>query len=143
MVFPCLESLVIQYCSQLTSAPCHFSSLKDLYICDMCSTTFENIISNLTTLTSLWVGKISELACLPEKLLQNNASLMFLTISGSDDLESITSHEDVWAFCTSLRSLKIIGCPKLQMLNISNGMCYTMLCILEWMRKRKHRIGTL
>ena len=28
-------------------------------------------------------------------------------------------------------------------LNISNGMCYTMLCMLEWMRKRKHRIGTL
>ena len=29
------------------------------------------------------------------------------------------------------------------MLNISNGMCYTILCMLEWMRKRKHRIGTL
>ena len=28
-------------------------------------------------------------------------------------------------------------------LNISNGMCYTMLCMLEWMRKEKHRIGTL
>ena len=26
---------------------------------------------------------------------------------------------------------------------ISNAMCcYTMLCMLEWMRKRKHRIGT-
>ena len=31
----------------------------------------------------------------------------------------------------------------LDMLNISNGMCYTMYCMLEWMRKRKHRIGTL
>ena len=26
---------------------------------------------------------------------------------------------------------------------ISNVMCYTMLCMLEWMRKRKYRIGTL
>ena len=26
---------------------------------------------------------------------------------------------------------------------ISNVMCYTMLCMLEWMRKGKHRIGTL
>ena len=26
---------------------------------------------------------------------------------------------------------------------ISNVMCYTMLCMLEWMQKRKHRIGTL
>ena len=24
---------------------------------------------------------------------------------------------------------------------ISNAMCYTMLCMLEWMRKGKHRIG--
>ena len=25
---------------------------------------------------------------------------------------------------------------------ISNAMCYTMLYMLEWMRKEKHRIGT-
>ena len=25
---------------------------------------------------------------------------------------------------------------------ISNAMCYTMLCMLEWTRKGKHRIGT-
>ena len=29
------------------------------------------------------------------------------------------------------------------MLNISNAMWYTMLCMLEWMQKEKHRIGTL
>ena len=114
MVFPCLEELTIEGCSQLTSAPCHFSSLKKLGISDMRSTTFENIISKLTTLTSLEVCNISELACLPEKLLQNNASLMSLMISGWADLESIVSHEDVWAFCTSLRSLKIERCWKLQ-----------------------------
>uniref|UniRef100_A0A7N2MTP7 Uncharacterized protein n=2 Tax=Quercus lobata TaxID=97700 RepID=A0A7N2MTP7_QUELO len=114
MVFPCLEELTIEGCSQLTSAPCHFSSLKKLDISDMLSTTFENIISKLTTLTSLEVCNISELACLPEKLLQNNASLMSLMISGWADLESIVSHEDVWAFCTSLRSLKMERCWKLQ-----------------------------
>ena len=26
---------------------------------------------------------------------------------------------------------------------INNMMCYIMLCMLEWMRKEKHRIGTL
>ncbi|KAK7860129.1 putative disease resistance protein rga3 [Quercus suber] len=88
--------------------------LRKLHIRDMCSTTFENIISKLTTLTSLEVWNISGLACLPEKLLQNNASLMSLTIGGWADLESIVSHEDVWAFCTSLRSLKIKVCWKLQ-----------------------------
>ena len=114
MVFPCLEELSIQFCNQLKSAPCLFSSLKKLLIRDMCSTTFENIISKLTTLTSLEVWKISGLACLPEKLLQNNASLMSLTIAGWADLVSIVSHEDVWAFCNSLRSLKIKVCCKLQ-----------------------------
>ena len=29
------------------------------------------------------------------------------------------------------------------MLNISNGMCDTMLCMLDWMQKEKHKIGTL
>ena len=28
------------------------------------------------------------------------------------------------------------------LLSISNVICYTMLCMLEWMRKMKHRIGT-
>ena len=27
-------------------------------------------------------------------------------------------------------------------MNISIAMCYTMLYMLEWMRKRKHKIGT-
>ena len=26
---------------------------------------------------------------------------------------------------------------------ISNVICYTILCMLKWMRKEKHRIGTL
>ena len=29
------------------------------------------------------------------------------------------------------------------MLNISNVMCYIILCMLEWMQKEKHRGGTL
>ena len=29
------------------------------------------------------------------------------------------------------------------MLNISIVICYTMLCMLKWMRNGKHRIGTL
>ena len=31
----------------------------------------------------------------------------------------------------------------LKVIIISNVMCYTMLRMLEWMRKEKHRIGTL
>nr|XP_023899121.1 putative disease resistance protein RGA1 [Quercus suber] len=128
MVFTCLEELTIEGCSQLRSAPCHFSSLKKLDISDVRSTTFENIIGKLTTLTSIEVCNISELACLPEKLLQNNASLMSLMISGWADLESIVSHEDVWAFCTSLRSLKIERCWKLQIQGVPSHLQRLEIC---------------
>ena len=80
------------------------------------SIAFKNICSNLTTLTNLSIERVSELSCLPEQLLQNNASLMDLSISRCADLESISPHEDVWAFCTSLRSIRLHGCEKLSYL---------------------------
>jgi hypothetical protein len=109
-VFPCLEELIIESCAKLTSAPCHFPSLKKLEISEICSKAFENISSKLTTLTSLVIESVSQLACLPEQLLQNNTSLMSLEIRGCNELESISRHQDVWAFCTSLRSLRIYEC---------------------------------
>ena len=117
-VFPCLEELTIQNCGQLTSAPCHFPSLKKLDIEGICSTTFERISSKLNTLTSLKILNISKLTSLPEQLLQNNTSLMFLEIRRCHDLVSISCspHEDVWAFCTSLRSLLIHSCRELRTL---------------------------
>ncbi|KAK9990019.1 hypothetical protein SO802_025004 [Lithocarpus litseifolius] len=116
MVFPCLEELTIKECSKLMSAPCHFPSLKKLDIQNTCSTTFKNIISRATTLLSLEISDISELACLPEHLWQNNTTnLLSLKIEYCADLVSILPpHEDyLWASCTSLRSLQIRGCMKL------------------------------
>ena len=41
------------------------------------------------------------------------------------------------------KKFNVCVCVLLNVNNIiSNMMCYTMLCMLEWMRKRKHRIGT-
>ncbi|KAM4105761.1 hypothetical protein ACB094_04G017000 [Castanea mollissima] len=116
MVFPCLKKLTIGYCEQLKSAPCHFPSLEKLDIFKTNSTTFEKISSKLTTLTSLGISKISELASLPEQLLKNNSSLMSLRIQGCDDLVSLSPHGDVWGFYTSLRSLYISYCKKLSYL---------------------------
>ena len=45
-------------------------------------------------------------------------------------------------------SLNFISFTRIQFVYVeynyyySNGMCYTMLCVLEWMRKKKHRVGT-
>ncbi|KAF3960732.1 hypothetical protein CMV_014577 [Castanea mollissima] len=116
MVFPCLKNLTIGYCEQLKSAPCHFPSLEKLDIFETNSTTFEKISSKLTTLTSLDISEISELASLPEQLLKNNSSLMSLRIWGCDDLVSLSPHGDVWGFYTSLRSLDISNCKKLSYL---------------------------
>ncbi|XP_075661211.1 putative disease resistance protein RGA3 [Castanea sativa] len=116
MVFPCLKNLTIDYCEQLKSAPCHFPSLEVLHISQTNSTTFEKISSKLTTLTFLNIWGISELASLPEQLLKNNSSLMFLSISRCDDLVSLSPHGDVWGFYTSLRSLYISDCKKLSYL---------------------------
>ncbi|KAM4105759.1 hypothetical protein ACB094_04G016800 [Castanea mollissima] len=127
MVFPCLKNLTISDCKQLKSAPCHFSSLEELFISETNSTTFEKISSKLTTLESLHIEGISELASLPEQLLKNNSSLMSLRIWRCDDLVSLSPHRDVWGFYTSLRSLEISGCKKLSYL--PNGL-HT-LCSLE------------
>ena len=116
MVFPCLKNLTICDCKQLKSAPCHFPSIEELNIFETNSTTFEKISSKLTTLTSLDIGGISELASLPEQLLKNNLSLMSLTISDCNDLVFLSPHGDVWGFYTSLRSLEISNCEKLSYL---------------------------
>nr|XP_023929276.1 putative disease resistance RPP13-like protein 1 [Quercus suber] len=134
MVFPRLEELTIKACRKLISAPCHFPSLKKLDIQNTCSTTFKNIISKLTTLTSLEISNISELACLPEHLWQNNTmSLMSLKIGSCDDLVYFPSLQGVAPFlrtlaiscgvevfpsglqsCTSLSELRISECPNLK-----------------------------
>ena len=96
MIFPRLEHLEVMACEKLTSAPRHFPSLKKLIIYRIRGPTFEKIISELTTLTSIYIQHVSELACLPEHFLQKNRSLMHLTISNCADLESILPHEHVW-----------------------------------------------
>ena len=45
-------------------------------------------------------------------------------------------------FCLMPRT-KFGSDTMLNIIIISNAMCYTMLCMLEWMRKGKYRVGTL
>ncbi|KAK4566258.1 hypothetical protein RGQ29_002483 [Quercus rubra] len=117
LVFACLEKLSIIDCGQLTIGPFHFPSLQKLEISNISSMAFENISSELSTLTSLWICEVSKLRFLPERLLQNNTSLMSIHIENCPELVNISPH-DVWAFCTSLRSLKLDGCEELRYLPI-------------------------
>ncbi|KAK7816014.1 putative disease resistance rpp13-like protein 1 [Quercus suber] len=119
-VFPCLKELIIRECSQLTSAPCHFSqltsaafhirSLEKLDIRRICNTAFEQISSKLDSIRYLCVSNISKLASIPEKILQSS---MHMEIWNCDDLESISSHEGSQDRHYNLNSLHIYGCEKL------------------------------
>jgi len=117
-VFPCLEELTIKSCGQLTSAPYHFPTLKELRISGIKSTAFERIISKLSTLASLGISYISELVCLREQLFQNNRSLMSIYIDNCFDLVSISPHEDA----TSLQSIIIgdVTFPSLETFEVSD-----------------------
>ncbi|KAM3749985.1 hypothetical protein ACB098_04G002700 [Castanea mollissima] len=128
-VFPCLKELIIRECSQLTSAPCHFSqltsdpfhisSLQKLDIRRICNTAFEQISSKFDRIRSLCVSNISKLASIPEKILQSS---VHMEIWNCDDLESISSHEGSQVECYYLETLHIYGCEKLSYfpeLNIS------------------------
>ena len=109
MVFPCLVELRIAACGQLTSAPCHFPSLKELDVSNTNCMAFEGIISKLSTLVSLEIFSIPQIVCFPEQLFQNNTSLMSIEISDCSNLVSISPHQ----YITSLQSFMIDSCEKL------------------------------
>ncbi|KAM5560048.1 putative disease resistance protein RGA3 [Rosa sericea] len=120
-VFPCLEELTLKGCDQLRSAPSHFPSLKELVIRGMNSggILLASILSNkLTTLTSLEIREVRGLACLPERLLENNQNLAYLEIRNCEELTCIAPRQlQAFEYCfASLQKLKIWRCPKLRCL---------------------------
>ncbi|KAF3963356.1 hypothetical protein CMV_012243 [Castanea mollissima] len=113
-VFPCLEKLTIEECHKLISAPCDFPYLQKLRISKIRSMAFKNISSKLTTLTSLHIKNFSELASLPEQLLQNNRGLMSLQIRRCHELETI--YQDALPIILVLEKFRAESCPNLRSL---------------------------
>ncbi|PRQ18322.1 putative leucine-rich repeat domain, L domain-containing protein [Rosa chinensis] len=118
MVFPCLEEVTLTGCYQLRSAPSHFPSLKKLVIKGMNSggIPIASILSNsLTTLTSLEISNVRGLACLLERLLENNQNLSYMEIEYCWELTCIgpPQSQGYEYCCASLQELRIGGCPKL------------------------------
>ncbi|KAK4566197.1 hypothetical protein RGQ29_002429 [Quercus rubra] len=133
-VFPCLEELTITSCDQLTSAPYHFPSLKELDISNIKSTAFECIVSKLTTLTSFQSFRISGCKKLSELsiALLTLPSLETFEVRSCPNLRSFPSLQGAGSLlrslviswgdevlptalqsCTSLSSLSIQDCPNL------------------------------
>ncbi|KAL3528468.1 hypothetical protein ACH5RR_007790 [Cinchona calisaya] len=137
-VFPMLQKLTIEDCTQLTTVPSHFPSLKKLEIImnDHVSVV-EKILCYVTTLSSLTIiGEtgMAGLTCvldMASRLHENHQTLKFLKLEKCPDLtrlwgcgtslvrlelidcDSLTElPEDLFRF-QSLRRLEILGCPRI------------------------------
>ncbi|GKV46387.1 hypothetical protein SLEP1_g53373 [Rubroshorea leprosula] len=105
--FPCLHKLVIENCPKLLGQlPNNLSSLKELDVSSCngmllksmslpslkelsisyCNEVLFKSMVDLTSLTNLRIGQISELTCLPESFTQSCTALETLYISNCNDL---------------------------------------------------------
>lgn len=132
-VFPCLESLTIQYCPRLSSMPCHFPAVKELKIPFLVhnSMPLASMCSNMNTLIELCIYGISDVTCLPNSLFSTNRNLEILCISSCPNLTHVVPSFD--DFGTSLRQLSINGCNRLSELpqGLNNLSCLESLSIEE------------
>ncbi|XP_061991710.1 putative disease resistance protein RGA3 [Rosa rugosa] len=120
VVFPCLEELELRYCPKLRNAPSRFPRLKRLWIDEMDNNMpIENISTQLTTLTNLYIDHVKGLTCLPEGILNNNKSLTYLQIVNCDELTCIAL--DVSDTLPCLEELKITRCHSLESIRIAQG----------------------
>ncbi|CDP10357.1 unnamed protein product [Coffea canephora] len=111
-VFPNLKELTINRCPQLNSAPSHFPRLKQLSMSNIEKHIAENLSCCSPCLRKLEIINCEKLTMLPESLYSLQ-SLENLMISQCPNLTSLPSiHEEVEAF-TSLRSLNILHCDGL------------------------------
>ncbi|PRQ43446.1 putative P-loop containing nucleoside triphosphate hydrolase, leucine-rich repeat domain, L [Rosa chinensis] len=119
-VFPCLEELTLSGCTELTSAPSHFPSLKRLKIGGMKSggMPIASILSNqLTTLTHLTVSGVSGLTCLPEGMFENNKNLAHLDIEFCPELICTSPQSQGSEYrCASPSYLRLFYCENLRYL---------------------------
>ena len=126
-VFPCLEELTIEECHHLKCAPCDFPLLQKLWISKIRSMAFQNISSKLTTLKSLYIKNVSELACLPEQLLENNKGLKSLQIRRYHELETI--YQDALRTILVLEEFIVESCPNLRSLPSIQGIVSFLRCL--------------
>ncbi|PRQ38709.1 putative leucine-rich repeat domain, L domain-containing protein [Rosa chinensis] len=114
VVFPCLEELELRYCPKLRNAPSRFPRLKRLWIDEMDNNfSIENISTQLTSLTNLYIDHVKGLTCLPEGMLNNNKSLTYLQIVNCDELTCIALDVSDTLHC--LEKLKITRCIALDL----------------------------
>ncbi|KAL0308462.1 UNVERIFIED_CONTAM: hypothetical protein Sradi_5788500 [Sesamum radiatum] len=121
--FPCLKSLVISKCPNLTSAPSHgFPSLEELRISEVeKGSELLDIICgrNLSSVRSLELHRVLDLTCLPDSLFYNESRLTSLKIMECPNLTDLEfprddDHASNASLVQRLERLYIIDCSKLK-----------------------------
>ncbi|XP_071903506.1 putative disease resistance protein RGA3 [Coffea arabica] len=132
-VFPILETLTISNCTQLTTAPSHFPSLKKLTVKNSYQfLPVQNILSKVTSLLTLSITGMDDLTCVSNLLVHNNKNLQSLRLQTCPNLKCVRGcgtslreldikdcenlrelPEDLYEF-RSLQTLSIDGCPSLE-----------------------------
>ncbi|KAJ4967975.1 hypothetical protein NE237_014676 [Protea cynaroides] len=127
--FPYLEELVVYSCPKLKITPSHFPSLKTLRFAATNEMALRSLSSNLITLNILEISGCQDLKSVPERLLQNNAHVLWrLLIENCPELETIFPEGQEGSpalpllVFLSLKELLIKECPLVEPLPSLCGM---------------------
>ncbi|GLT43742.1 hypothetical protein SLA2020_176730 [Shorea laevis] len=108
---PSLVKLIISHCPKLEGSLVSLPSLCELNIEDCNKEQLKNIV-HLTSLTTLRIRSIRDLACLPQEMLQSLGALQTLDVSNCTELTSLWQKGTRLKNIVSLEHLKIKGCSK-------------------------------
>ncbi|CAB4268842.1 unnamed protein product [Prunus armeniaca] len=137
-VFPRIEELSLNSLMQLKNAPSHFPYLRKLNIHVLDNVMpIENICSQLTTLTSLYMQGIKELTSLPVGMAEKNRNLWSLIIGHFENLTHLP--DGLQHKLPLLDELFILSFPNLELIPITEGVP----CLLELNIKDCKKLSSL
>ncbi|GKV12649.1 hypothetical protein SLEP1_g23772 [Rubroshorea leprosula] len=108
---PSLVKLIISHCPKLEGSLVSLPSLCELNIEDCNKEQLKNFV-HLTSLITLRIRSIRDLACLPQEMLESLGALQTLDVSNCTELTSLWQKGTRLKNIVSLEHLKIKGCSK-------------------------------
>ncbi|GLT84230.1 hypothetical protein SLE2022_024750 [Rubroshorea leprosula] len=108
---PSLVKLIISRCPKLEGSLVSLPSLCELNIEDCNKEQPKNIV-HLTSLTTLRIQSVRDLACLPQEMLESLGALQTLDVSNCAKLTFLWQKATGLRNIVSLKHLKIKGCSK-------------------------------
>ncbi|GKV12650.1 hypothetical protein SLEP1_g23773 [Rubroshorea leprosula] len=122
---PSLVKLIISHCPKLEGSLVSLPSLCELNIEDCNKVQLKNFV-HLTSLITLRLRSIRDLACLPQEMLESLGALQSLDVSNCTELTSLWQKGTRLKNIVSLEHLKIKGCSRfVSLIENEQGLCST------------------